>query len=90
MPSQSYDNQVGPGVEGKGFITIYTNGRTAVLHYSPADPSKSRVRYSSDPGRPDTPMPIREDVEVRGLDKVTIEYQVRTEGDIKIAWNILP
>ena len=90
MGSRRFDNQVGPDVEGKGQITIYSEGRTVVLYYSPQVPSMSRVRYKTDSETPYTPMPVRQEIEIAGEDKITVEYQVRTEGDIKIAWSILP
>ena len=84
-----YDNQVGPDVEGKGSIAIYTNGRTAKILYSPADEKLSKVLYGTNWHSPDTPLPVREWIETPGQSNTYIDYDVQPGGDIKICWSIL-
>ncbi|MDH3974541.1 MAG: hypothetical protein OEV42_09710 [Deltaproteobacteria bacterium] len=83
-----YDNQVGPGVQGKGSIAIYTNRRTAKILYSPQDESRSTALYNINSARPDKPLPVGEWLEIPNADNVYIDYEVEPEGDIKICWSL--
>ena len=81
-----YDNQVGPMISGTGSIAIYTQGRPVALFYSPQDESRARVLYNTNFSRPDKPLPVRQELPIRGATNVYIDYDVQPGGDIKVAW----
>ena len=85
----NYQNQVGPNVQGVGFISINTNGKSAKVFYSPAEETKSKVLYSTNYHKPDTPLPIRQWLTIPGAINVYIDYAVEPGGDIKICWSII-
>ena len=86
----TYDNQVGPNVQGYGSIAINTKGRTAHILYSPAAESKSKALYGTNSHKPDKPLPVGKWIDLPGFDNVYIDYSVESGGDIKICWSILP
>lgn len=88
LPS-SYKNQVGPGIAGKGTVTILTGGRPGVLYYSPQDESRARVLYTINSIHADTPLPVRQDFQIPGGSaSVFITYDVVPGGDIQIGWSL--
>jgi hypothetical protein len=84
----SYDNHVGPGVSGKGTLSIVPGGRSVVLYYSPQDESRARVLYTINSVRADMPLPVRQELQIPGAGSVYITYDVVPGGDINIAWTL--
>lgn len=85
----SYDNYVGPGVTGKGTISIVSGGRSVVLYYSPKeDETRARVLYAINSVHADTPLPIRKEVNTPSVSSVYITYDVAPGADIQISWTL--
>jgi hypothetical protein len=85
----SYDNFVGPGVTGKGAISIVSGGRSVVLYYSPKeDETRARVLYAINSVRADTPLPVRQEFKTPGASSVYITYDVAPGADIQISWSL--
>lgn len=84
-----FDSQVGPGVNGTGIVSIYTEGRPVLIIFSPSSDPLARVLYNTDSRRPDKPLTPRQELRIDGARNVMLDYRVDPGGDLKLAWKIL-
>ena len=85
-----FDNQLGPGILGKGSIIITLEGRTVVFGYKPQDERRARVLYAFDDDEPDTPMPANQVFPLSDHRNVNITYDVAAGSDIQLSWAFSP
>ncbi|HEY0514591.1 MAG TPA: hypothetical protein VGH73_22000 [Thermoanaerobaculia bacterium] len=84
-----YECQVGPGISGKGSVSISTEGRSVLIFFSPSVDSLARVLYNINSARPDKPLKPRQELRIDGAHNVYLDYSTDPGGDLKLAWRLL-